>query len=65
MVVDLAGKIGILLLGRLEYDLGSIGKFMRCKVDFAEAAFANEPAESVVANGLEVGRGELAQERLV
>ena len=38
---------------------------MSSKVDLAEAAFANESAETVVADGMEVGRGELVQKSLV
>ena len=65
MMVDLAREVGIVPLGRLEHDLGTIGELVRGEVDFAEAAFANQPAEGVVADGLEVGGGKLAEEGLV
>lgn len=65
MVVDLARKVGIVLLGGLEDDLGAIGELVRGKVYLPEAALANEPSEGVVADGVEVGGGELAEEGLV
>jgi len=65
MVVNLAGEVGIVLLRRLEDDLAAIGELMTGKVDLAEAAFADQSPKRVVADGAEIGRGELAQERLV
>ena len=65
MVVDLAGEVGIVLLGRFEHDLGAIGELMSGEVDLAEAAFADEAAERVIADEGEVGGGELVQEGLV
>jgi hypothetical protein len=65
MVVDFAGEIRIILLGRLEHNLGAIGELVRGEVNLAEAAFADEAAERVVADEVEVGGGELVQERLV
>lgn len=65
MVVDLAGEVGVVLLRRLEHDLGAIGEFMGCQVDFAKAALAYEPSERVVADRLEVVRRELIEELLV
>ena len=65
VVVDLAGEVGIVLLGRLEHDLGAIGELVGGEVDLAEAAFADEAAEGVVADGVEVGGGEFAEEGLV
>lgn len=65
MVVDLAGEVRIRLLRGLEHDFGAIGELVGGEVDFAEGAFAYELAEGVVADGDEVGRGELGQEGLV
>lgn len=65
VVVDLAGEVGIVLLGRLEHDLGAIGELVGCKVDLSEAALANEAPKGVVANGVQIGGGELAEEGLV
>ena len=46
VVVDFAGEVGIVLLRALEYNLGAIGELVGGKVDLAEAALANEAAES-------------------
>lgn len=60
MVVDLAGEVGVVLLGGLEHNLGAIGEFVGGQIDFAERALSNEAAEGVVAHGLEVLVGEFA-----
>ena len=65
VVVNLACKIGIVFLRRLEHHLGAIGELVRSKVDLAETAFADESTERVVADGCEVGGGELGEESLV
>jgi hypothetical protein len=58
VVMDLAGEVGVVLLGRLEDDARAVAELVRGEVDLAEAAFANQTAEGVVADGLEVGGGE-------
>ena len=65
MMVDLAREVGIVPLRRLEHDLGAIGELVRGEVDLAKAAFADQSAEDVVADGVEVGGGEFAKKRLV
>jgi hypothetical protein len=55
VVMDLAGEVGVVLLGRLEDDARAVAELVRGEVDLAEAAFANQTAEGVVADGLEVG----------
>ena len=65
MVVDLASEVRIVLFRRLEYNFGSIGELVRGKIDLAKAAFTDESTKGVVTDGMEVGRGELAEERLV
>ena len=65
MMVDLSREIRIVLLRRLEHDFGAIGEFMGSEIDLAEAAFAYEPAESIVADCMEVFGGELGEERLI
>jgi len=52
MVVDLAREVGIVLLRRLEHDLGAIGELVGREVYFAETAFADQSSESVVADGM-------------
>lgn len=63
VVMDLAREVRVVLLGRLEHDLGAIGELVRGKIDLAEGAFADEPAERVVADGAKVVGRELAAER--
>lgn len=58
VVVYFAGEVGVVLFRRLEDDLGAIAKLVRGEVDFAEATFANQLAQRVVADALEVCRGE-------
>lgn len=65
MVVDLTREIGVLLLGRFEHHLGAIGEFVRGEVDFSKAALANEALDRVVADSVEIGRGELVKQGLV
>lgn len=65
MMVDLASKIGIVLLRRLEHDLRAIRELVSGEVDLAEAAFPNQTTKRVVADGLEVNGGEFSQEGLV
>lgn len=64
-MVDLARQIAVVLLGRLEDDLGTIGKLMCGKIDLAKAAFADESLESVVPDGVKIAGGELVKEGLV
>ena len=52
MVVDLTRKVGIVLLRRLEHDLGSIGELMSREVYLSEAALPDESPEGVVADRL-------------
>ena len=63
--MDLARQVGVILFGRLEHNLGSIGELVSCQVDLAEGAFADQAAERVVADRLEVLVGEFVQQRLV
>lgn len=65
VMMDLARQVGVVLLGRLEYNLGSIGELVGCQVDLAEGAFADQAAKRVVADRLEVLVGEFVQQRLV
>lgn len=65
MVVDLARQVRIVLPRALEHDLGAIRELVRGEVDFAEAPLADEAAQGVVANGMEVWRREIVEERLV
>lgn len=65
VMVDFAGEVGIVLLRALKHDARAIGELVRGKVDLAEAALSDQAAEGVVADGAEVGRGELGQEGLV
>jgi hypothetical protein len=52
VVVDLARKVVVVLLRRLEDHLGAIGELVGCEIDFAKAALANKPAQGVVPYGL-------------
>ena len=45
MVMDLAREVGIVLLSRLEHDLGAICELMGSEVDLAETSFAYKVAE--------------------
>jgi hypothetical protein len=61
MVMDLPGEIGVVLLRALEHNLGAIGELVRGQVDLAEAAFADESPESVVADGVEIRGRKFAE----
>lgn len=52
MVVNLTREIGILFLRALEHNLGAVGEFVRPEVDLAEAALADEAAESIITDGM-------------
>ena len=65
MMVDLSREIGIVLLRRLEHDLGAIGELVRSEIDLSKAAFANQSAESVVSNSVKLFGGEFVEERLI
>lgn len=65
MVVYLSSQVRVVLLGGFEDYLGPIGKLVLGKIDLAEAALANEPSEAVVADGSEIGGGELGEEGLI
>lgn len=65
VVVDLARQIRIVLLGALEDDLGAIGELVLGEVDLAETPLADQAPERVVADTVEVGRREFAQQRLI
>jgi hypothetical protein len=41
MMVDFAGKVGVVLKGRFEYHFGVVGEFVRAEIDFAEGTFAD------------------------
>lgn len=65
MVVYLSSQVRVVLLGGFEDYLGPIGELVLGKIDLAEAALANEPSEAVVADGSEIGGGELGEEGLI
>lgn len=65
VVVDLAREVGIVLLRALENDTRAVRQLVRGEVDLAKAALSDQAAEGVIADGAEVGRGELGQEGLV
>jgi hypothetical protein len=75
VVMDFAREVGVVLLRALEHDLfaisvvplwdlgisylGAIAEFMRCQVDLAKTSLAYKFAQCVIADGFEIGRGEL------
>lgn len=65
VVVDLAGEVGIVLVGRLEDDLGAIGELVSGEVDLAEGAFSDQTTEGVVADRAQFLVVELVEELLV
>jgi hypothetical protein len=61
VVMDFAREVGVVLLRALEHDLGAIAEFMRCQVDLAKTSLAYKFAQCVIADGFEIGRGELIE----
>jgi hypothetical protein len=65
MVVDFSGQVGIVLFRALQHHFRAVRQLVRGQVDFAEAAFSDEAAEGIVADGVQFGGGEFAEEGLV
>lgn len=61
MVVDLPCQVRVVLFRALEHDFGAIGEFMRGQVDLSKATLADESAEGIIADGMEVCGGEFAK----
>ena len=65
VVMDFASEVWIFFARGFEDDLGAIGEVVSCKVDFSKRSLANEFANRVVPNAVEVLGAELSAQKSV